>query len=112
MLKTIDRNNTERVTVEQDDDFYCVIRGVGGAILRDADEAYFQKAIIEAGGFELDGKAIALWEKKTGFGVYKNGKRVYLGAIPWHEILPPVVANQILLKIDKMSQLTEDERKN
>lgn len=113
MLELTTEARTERFTLEDDEDFYCVIRRVTGALYFGTDEEYFQKAIIEAGGFELDGKAIARWEKATGKGHYKNGKQIHLGSIPWHDILPVEVGNLLLNRILKLSRgLDEGDAKN
>lgn len=111
MLKTIDPKMTWELVV--DDETRFVLKPFGGAMTSaDMDREYFKKCIIEATGFEYDGKEIRSWKKATGQAVYMNNKSAYIGQIPWSDILPPKLASDIMLDIIEHSTLKDGERKN
>lgn len=113
MLKLNDISETERWTHESDDDFWAELRPFGGPITsHDQAEIYMRRCIVAAGGFEHKGKGIKEWIARTGMATYMNGKRSYVGTIPWHFILPPVLATELLAHLYEISRLPEDEAKN
>ncbi len=111
MLKTIEIDATWVYKVDDETTFTC--RPFGGALTTIAvDEPYFAKCIIEATGFEYNGKGIKLWEQNTGIAKYVNGKEAYVGQIPFHLILPADVATELLVDILEHSATDGGDTKN
>lgn len=111
MLKEVRHDQTWIHEIDDESSFTC--RPFGGALTKKAlDEAYFEKCILEATGFTYCGKAIKSWSRKTGIAKYMNGKEAYIGMVPFHKILEPVIATDLLSDIMEHSLLGEGEEKN